>query len=118
MFPIEDISNVCFQPNYFLSKLVSFLHFIIFAVNLSYWPGKPGRDPGRNEWIGNAVAMRVLLLVATVALATGEVVQMDRIDSADLTHELLLDYMRRDVPFVVENKHATGDGPNAWRSTK
>lgn len=64
------------------------------------------------------VAMRGLLLAAIVALTTGEVVQMDRIDSADLTYELLLDYMERDVPFVVENKHATGDGPNAWRSTK
>lgn len=64
------------------------------------------------------VAMRGLLLAAIVALTTGEIVQMDRIDSADLTYELLLDYMERDVPFVVENKHATGDGPNAWRSTK
>ena len=62
--------------------------------------------------------MRGLLLIATVALATGKVVQMDRIDSADLTYEMLVDYMHRDVPFVVENKHATGDGPNAWRSTK
>ena len=62
--------------------------------------------------------MRGLLLAGTVALAAGGVVQMDRIDSADLTYEMLVDYMQRDVPFVVENKHATGNGPNAWRSTK